>query len=596
MQNLHKDLSWDYLPLEVWLIILKHVGNLTQLAKCRLVCKAWNPLAERAMFSQYLIINTKTLTQLYEYLVRKPHLGRCIRSLYLDYDTKNAPYFSQFLRLAFTPNIEAVDGLFDDDGFKTMLDIAKQSTQKYSKLKSLPLTMFIGDTDHYLEALLYFRETLTSVDLSDNENTAQRIFNRLGEFHRLTKLRLYIHGSTDRDCLSKLERLLKQCRRLRELELTTYVPLANSMGSEELQSWITSNVEIHPSQFRLCLPEVDHPHVIDYLLYKYPNATAAILGSDFVEHSDNATVEHCLELVKNTNFVALTMWGIEDVERLDLVVRAMRSRYNYLDIRKDGRVDAVAEVTARRYISQETSEFEMTAYSNLSLYQAVKMIGNVTTLDIDFTEIADSPTDEELASHLYPLLTILPDVDELKIIDAYIQHQPALVENLVLQCLTSIHICGAIIDTGVLPALSKIAPRLKRLTLDTCILDVQCYQNHCIDLPQTYLHTLSLLATNSVWNRLGSSEITKLRNQETRYYALKPDMKSQSKQITKEDYQHNVGKWPRIEITCNSLNRLKLDLGALAIVIDLKKKDLIRKLGDWQKDKQFALACHLHQA
>ncbi|KAL9545876.1 hypothetical protein MBANPS3_006930 [Mucor bainieri] len=73
----------ESLPVELWMNVFAQFTGRKELAQCRMVCKTWDPLAEKAMFSQAFSFPRyqKTAVQLYYHLARKPFLGRYIKSI-----------------------------------------------------------------------------------------------------------------------------------------------------------------------------------------------------------------------------------------------------------------------------------------------------------------------------------------------------------------------------------------------------------------------------------------------------------------------------------------------------------------------------------
>lgn len=603
---------WHKLPLEVWSIVFYQVGSVKALAECRLVCKAWDPLVERAMFSQKLVfIKGDTITKFYNHLVKRPSLGQSINEMYFyRLHTTELGFEKHFFELAFTPNIRKIEGEISKELLRYLLEIARNSDKEFSKLESLPRPPY-EFTDTHAAAFLYFRKSLVQLHLtiSRNDNEAMMsILNRLNEFENLNELSLeFYRGIND---LMELENILRKCPRLLTLELEVDWERNVLMETAELKEWAKSNVEQSPNACVLNLGGESIPEIIEYLLYRYPNSRCATIGH---YSSTEGSVPRILKAIKELDYVTLHTWYMPNMEVFKSYASTMKSRRNTIAIRPSPHYEGIIiSVDATRF--NGTSEFSMEISKDASLSEIITAIGGVCSLDIIYFGA------EEGTSSFFKLLHTTPQIEKLGFMSAYIEYQPSLVNSLVLKQLRSLSLSGAIVDEEVIPTLSKIATRLEHLTFETCLLDFKCHQDHRIIMPQSKLSSLSILATENAWLWFGPEyqkvigalkwmqksiildkyqlmflQIRQSSIKQTHYFVLKIGTPSRRKQISKEEYQKNINQWPKIVIECKSLKQLKLDLGALVIDMDLGIETSIENIGDWKVDQRRALLSHLHE-
>ncbi|KAL0145330.1 hypothetical protein V8B55DRAFT_1292105, partial [Mucor lusitanicus] len=283
------------LPAEIWSSIFDHVKSRRQLIQCRLVCKAWDPLAERAMFGQVLFFgNINTLTVFYHHLVRKPFLGRCIKKIHFEgLNLDSLPFHKSFLELAFTPSIKSVQGIDSDESFKIMLDIAQGSADRFKKLAYLSLPPTFHKSIH-TELALCFRKTLKElvfmIGFGDESyqselRSLQPLLNRLDKFESLASLSIELSGEID--SMDIFDDILNRCNHL--LKLTIGIDNFRDsawLGREEMREWMVRNVTKCSNACGLHITFMHNPQIVEYLLYKYPNANKVVLTGHGLEERE----------------------------------------------------------------------------------------------------------------------------------------------------------------------------------------------------------------------------------------------------------------------------------------------------------------------
>lgn len=124
--------------------------------------------------------------------------------------------------------------------------------------------------------------------------------------------------------------------------------------------------------------------------------------------------------------------------------------------------------------------------------ELVSLVPFVSSLDVTYRVHEAWKESSELSS-FYRLLQVAPEVEELTLEDTDVKDPPSTYNLPHLHRLYCVQFKGAIVDKQVLPSLSTIAPNLKHLTLNTCLLDTKCRQDHHIIMPQTDFKTISAI-------------------------------------------------------------------------------------------------------
>lgn len=198
--NMRSANTWESLPLELWIATFAQIDSLKDLIQCRLVCKAWDPLAETAMFSQtplHFPERRSAAVKLHYHLARKPFLGLYIRevlmkcSVWADFKFTD-PLIVALCRLVFTPEIEKLGGEpLGGDFYKLLLKIINDSPQKFSHFKAIAACY--NENMPYSQVLFKVKDTLEFVDLScvlHIQSPGRLVLGCLDKFVKLKEVRL----------------------------------------------------------------------------------------------------------------------------------------------------------------------------------------------------------------------------------------------------------------------------------------------------------------------------------------------------------------------------------------------------------------------
>lgn len=158
------------LPMEVWLNIFDQIQDKRQLAQCKLTCKRWAPIVERAMLKS--IVVTKNMDKLCEHLQKNP------KSRQYVHDIEIAPYYwveneddreelDRSLTVLMTKNLRAIKGedAYGSGVLKTLIQVLQSPTGKSVKLEQLPIGRNTSSKLVVPELLHHFRETLKSMEI-----------------------------------------------------------------------------------------------------------------------------------------------------------------------------------------------------------------------------------------------------------------------------------------------------------------------------------------------------------------------------------------------------------------------------------------------
>lgn len=127
---------------ELLINIFSSIDRISQVAECRLVCRHWNGLAEKAMLGHDIALSSDGgLLRLYTVLIKHPKKATLIKHLHFKSKIEFTVLLKEFLGIAVTHNIESLTGdLYEKQFFDTLIDIVKTSPIKFDKLKTLTVS------------------------------------------------------------------------------------------------------------------------------------------------------------------------------------------------------------------------------------------------------------------------------------------------------------------------------------------------------------------------------------------------------------------------------------------------------------------------
>ncbi|KAK4511960.1 uncharacterized protein ATC70_003959 [Mucor velutinosus] len=629
--------SWSSMPPELWSIVFKHTHSIKTVAKCRLVCKTWDPLAERAMFSKSLsVYGTESIVKLCNRLQENPALRYYIRSLYLGSLKKVQLSIQEDLfKLVMNPNIVSLEGYFDKAALAILLKAVSESGEQCSKLESL--ITYEGITnggDSYMNAQLYFRTSLQELRLSlHTPHTAiyQTVVDHLEQFNSLKKLVLTY---SDRHVLPELEQVLRKCQRLELIDFDIGLGETHWISKDDLKQWMISNVQQSPTLRFVDVGENHHPHLIEYLVYKYPNIPSVAISGAFTD--GHGTIGRILDAVKGVGYISLRHWYLGDMEAVEQVLSTLKNKNNIVILRSCSPYCSergIVYLTAHKTGDNKTTHYMI----NISdtefpavFSKIIKIVGTSQNFQVDYIDdditFVESGLANQQSKSFKRMVKIISEVKSVNFTCAHIPY-PSFSVNTSLSQVETLKICGAVIDQKVLTVLSRITPKLKSLTLSSCILNParpQCYR---IDMPHTDFSTLSINSEYWIWERddnfgdvehedkklnealdkiisnisikqhqMVSLKITSLSSNQKHYYALTPGDSAVVKAISNDEYSKSIARWPSIVIVCKSLETLKLDLGALLVELKPGSERPIESLGHWKRGMEIALLKDLYHS
>lgn len=168
--TLYHSMAFIDLPSEIVQAILDCLNNVQALAKCRLVCKAWDPISEQLMFGKDIILTSKAnLLKLVRHLNKSSSFGKLVRCVILNFHEEELfpadDLYSKLFSLIFTPNLRVLDGYLPiKDIYKKMVSIASKSTRKFDKLEVIPQgERMATHSNDFTAACLFFKQSLKVV-------------------------------------------------------------------------------------------------------------------------------------------------------------------------------------------------------------------------------------------------------------------------------------------------------------------------------------------------------------------------------------------------------------------------------------------------
>ena len=114
------------IPIGILHTTISFIDTSKQLGECRLVCKRWDPLAEKAMFGQKINIpHHEAAWAFYDHLMKDPSKGKLVKHLNIgDIYPTTVQLRRRLLQLTFSSNIEILEGeSCPPEFFEDMIDI-----------------------------------------------------------------------------------------------------------------------------------------------------------------------------------------------------------------------------------------------------------------------------------------------------------------------------------------------------------------------------------------------------------------------------------------------------------------------------------------
>ncbi|KAL9545875.1 hypothetical protein MBANPS3_006929 [Mucor bainieri] len=588
--------TWKSLPLEIERVV--------DLMESRLVCKAWDPLAEKAMFSKTLRFPKykSTAAKLHYHLAKKPFLGRCIKKVHVDFFLSMNevdfadPLIAELCQLVFTPEIEKIYGCgMEDNFFEMLLDVMEDSPQKFDHLREISgWHLPVANEDHlaYSQVLCKFKDTLEKMDLTlCSDSTVKLMEDCLDEFVKLKDVTLTLKFYPGIEAIDTILRKLQKSVK----ELSLQVIDADDFSAKtkrEMNAWLTQHVEKNENMKTVYLIEFGDEryssNVMDYVVHKYSKLQKlALVITDMGRH--------LIKILRSTGqipHVQILETYTQQPEDLWMLGYSLKSTTNKIRIRyspylcmmdKDG---AQIEITKKN--DTQYTDFDITFTPEVSHALAKQLLSSVSTGTSDITELdinlylyKDAKDESEHEMTFYNILKMAPHTQALKFCDKMIKHQTTDLDTLTLNDLRHLQIFAAKIDARVLSHISKIAPKLRFLDISSsCLLDAdgQYRDNMHIDMPHSDLNRIVMETRNHDDNQIERPELdaleimeneinaigniylyVKTANSLEQHFVLESDQNTINI-LSKEEYElHSKGS-AIMYINCSSLKLLRIDL------------------------------------
>ncbi|KAL9558549.1 hypothetical protein MBANPS3_000839 [Mucor bainieri] len=487
------------LPHELQFNIFHRLEDKSQLAACRLVCKQWDPIAERAIFSRTLVIKSEEsfITQLYHHLANKPALALLIKSIAIYnhcYEGRSLLY-KKLLQLVMSPNLEQIQGYLPSKNIESLFcQIIIHSPNKFNKIKVVPTDMD-GRSDQSKKCLCALKDSLERMFLSIDGRKKNIVQDHLNEFTKLGYLELDYSNIQD---IIELDLTLRRLKSATELIIRmafigkNYIP----KSSDEMTAWLVQNVE--KDERLKSLTEINNYegnyrcNLVEYFVYKYPNLNLLRLDS-FTYDTD---VERVLQATHHIPHLILEESMLDSADDLHTVGRMMKSSSNTVEIVYE--IDTVCWIQkACRVSGIQTSGFSVSLSSQTPqthVRQFLLAVGGgmskITKAVIDLYNPRDSGNSQEMMT-LYDILRLVPDVQDFGFSDFSIKYQKLDGEDLVLHDLQRVELNFAKIDYRVITQLGSIAPNLGHLAISNSVI-VGRNGMYTIVMPDSNLSSLTV--------------------------------------------------------------------------------------------------------
>ncbi|KAK4519531.1 uncharacterized protein ATC70_009767 [Mucor velutinosus] len=322
-------LNASLLSEEILILIISHVGSLSQLQECRLVCKAWcNPGLINMLGQEITLRSELGIFRLYDLLVREPSRGHLVKHLVFNTGDSCSFVLKELLSLILTPTIETIKGdVSNEDFYIEFNKVMERWPNKFEKLRQM--TSCYEVTFPYFDSLLHFKDTLQTMVFNIgeySEETAYICAKNLTQFLHLRSFKM--EGWYQR--LWDMEEVLKYCPYIEELSLNVHVESSNVLEPPAVKDWTESAVEQQYNLKRLSIQTNCPADYMQYLFYKYPNIDSIKidieLDDEFID-INMYRIAHLIRDIPNKQIVFTVGTGLDFRE----IVQSLQAyRYNVM--------------------------------------------------------------------------------------------------------------------------------------------------------------------------------------------------------------------------------------------------------------------------
>ncbi|KAL9544152.1 hypothetical protein MBANPS3_007763 [Mucor bainieri] len=571
------------LPHELQVNIFNRIKDKAQLAACRLVCKQWDSIAERAIFSKELVIkdDENFITKLYNHLANKPAVALLIKNI------QRSLLCKKLLQLVMTPSLEQIQGYVSQDTKNLIYQIVLSSPHKFNRIKRIPVQ---EESDLCRKCLYALRDSLEYMRLSIDVSQSNIVQDHLNEFTKLDYLHL---NSSNIQGIMELDLTLRRLRNITKLELWVAFKAENytPKSSDQMADWLAQNVEKDQgmkSIDEVIIVEKEYwSNLVEYLTYKYPNLH--FLKLDFMVCLID--VERILRATTHIPHLLLELSAFNNANDLRTLGYMMKSSSNIVKITYEDGDYCIEE--ACRDNSIQLSKFSVNlppeadfTYARQLLSAVGSGTSKITKAAISFGSSRDQDSPQN-ASTLYDILRLTPDVQDLEFSDPTIEYQELGSGDLVLHDLQHIKFRCSRVDHRVITQLGIIAPNLDRLTLsDSLVFGRE--RNYDVVMPDSNLGFITIYFSN-FWAGEGEFELTDDEADDTdesiylsiktelypgTYYVWRPDNLITT--TSKEEFDIHAAPKLSAHIECKSLSSLSLEHDISNITMQFERGVLLK--------------------
>ncbi|KAL9549991.1 hypothetical protein MBANPS3_004930 [Mucor bainieri] len=573
------------LPHELKINIFDRIEDKAQLTACRLVCKQWDSIAERAIFSKTLEIkgnNESFIVKLYYHLANKPALSLLINSIHISGHYKGRSLlYKKLLQLAMSPSLEQIQGsYFSKDTENLIYQIVLSSPHKFNRIKRIPVQ---EESNLSRKCQYALRDSLEYMSLSIDGGKSNIVLDHLNEFTKLDCLDLDYSNISD---IVELDHTLHRLRNVTKLKLfvhsdwhfmgesntpkTSYIP----KSSNQMTTWLAQNVEKDEgmkSIVEVANTEDEYwPNLVDYLTYKYPNLQFLKIAALYSPIDIDI-----LQATMHIPHLVLDASEFNSADDLWALGYMMKSSSNTVEIRYEVHANCCID-EACRDDSIQMSKFSVCLSQesdHTSISQLLLGVGSgtskITKASIMLHNWRDSDNPQHMLT-LYDILRLVPDVQDLKIFDNPIKYQELGSGEMVLNDLQRMEFSFSKVDHRVITQLGSIAPSLDRLAIKNSLV-VGKEGTYAVIMPDSNLSCLILDFSND-WEDEYEIESTeeqagidassiylyiKAELHPETYYVWRPK-DSTLAMTSKEEYDVHAAPKLSAHIECKSLSSLSL--------------------------------------
>ncbi|KAL9555869.1 hypothetical protein MBANPS3_002151 [Mucor bainieri] len=576
------------LPVELWIKILDQIQDKAQLASCRLVCKSWDVIAEKATFKE-VVLSDQSASKLCNYLKQKPRAAQYIERVFIMIYGLEMNLFQETMALAMQNNLKALGGeLSSSEMQKALLAAIQTLPSKCVKLEQLPFSTSF--TRSYAALLYHCKETMQSISIKlsgdDNIDALHTTANKLEEFPKLTQLSIDNYSNII-DSNQGLESILKGCPHLKNLRLGLS---AQSVGPDvvddpDIDDRFFENVQTVESmksisiQFslnRCSMPEnacISGSDLFQYLSFKYPKVDSLFISGY------HPVLQYRYPVFKHLDTFHLKRWVFKSFDGIEQLINLWKRQCNSCYSAANGIASSAFTIDVEKKRHSDHTTFGIIKTLNDtpmdSFVQFLSAFGDsvVKWLQVDLTHY-DGHNDSS-DTFLSEILLKAPYVECLKLK----AQKMVLIKSVPLIQLKRVELVNVVSTTADITALGSSAPQLKHLSLAACcICDknqpwVPQYSYH-LEIPNNQLGTVMI--SEELTMKSPRNGLIHLLINESTHYLLAGSASQPLIQMSQRDYNLRSRGHAMIFVRCQKLKHLKVNFDKFQFEIEFDAQGTIK--------------------